>query len=575
MKRFLRSLPLVMLMLLPMAARADVVKSFQSQVVVSRANVVDVTETILYDPQDGSHHGIYRFVPAQFSDAAGHTYYTKIIFLSVTDAHGKPINIAEQSNDRHQLYLKIGDPNITLDGPQTYVIRYQITPLIVKADGFDRFTLNITGQQWDTAIESASAVVRFDGASAVMEAKCYTGTTGSVSSDCDINKSSREVTVTTSKTLPVNQGLTVDVALPSGSASAYLEPDKKPPLTSEDKAALAISAVAVIVALVAGGREFWFWWADRRERKAQTIIPLYEPPDVLSALQMSILESPRADTADVTAVLIALAVRGVLKIEQTSPKKWYAQARYQLTILNRPADLKPYETALLDAMFGSSQTVDLSTLKTDRSKSISIQSAIRSMRHTVGNELKQKGYYRTSPTYFIWVIRLGSILASIVTAAILTGVVLDGDSYSFAFAFIGITLGLVGFALTFVRTDRTLLGNQEWAKVEGFKWFLKVTETDRLAFTDAPDKTPELFSKMLPYAVALKVEKQWAKQFEGIDVSPAVGVWYVGGIGNFNSTAFASDLSSSFGGAVSSNFAGAGGAGGAGGGGGGGGGGGW
>jgi uncharacterized membrane protein len=79
---------------------------------------------------------------------------------------------------------------------------------------------------------------------------------------------------------------------------------------------------------------------------------------------------------------------------------------------------------------------------------------------------------------------------------------------------------------------------------------------------------------MLPYAVALKVEKKWAKQFEGIDTARAVGSWYVGGV-YLNSSAFSSDFASSFGGAVSSNFAGASGTGGVGGGGGGGGGGGW
>jgi hypothetical protein len=89
-----------------------------------------------------------------------------------------------------------------------------------------------------------------------------------------------------------------------------------------------------------------------------------------------------------------------------------------------------------------------------------------------------------------------------------------------------------------------------------------------------------LFEKLLPYAILFGLEKDWAKQFNDIYVSPPG--WYqgdnlnafnagylVGAIGNFNSvagTTFASPSDSN-----SSGFSG----GGAGGGGGGGGGGGW
>ncbi len=72
-------------------------------------------------------------------------------------------------------------------------------------------------------------------------------------------------------------------------------------------------------------------------------------------------------------------------------------------------------------------------------------------------------------------------------------------------------------------------GAKQWALVDGFKLFLNVVEKDRLKFTDAPEKTPERFSKLLPFAVALGVEKQWAKQFEGIDVTQSTNSWYNGG----------------------------------------------
>ena len=50
----------------------------------------------------------------------------------------------------------------------------------------------------------------------------------------------------------------------------------------------------------------------------------------------------------------------------------------------------------------------------------------------------------------------------------------------------------------------------------GLKQYLTVAEKDRIKFHNAPEKNPEHFEKLLPYAMVLGVERDWAKQFEGI-----------------------------------------------------------
>ena len=53
-------------------------------------------------------------------------------------------------------------------------------------------------------------------------------------------------------------------------------------------------------------------------------------------------------------------------------------------------------------------------------------------------------------------------------------------------------------------------------QIEGFRQYLGVAEEDRLECLNPPDKTPELFERFLPYAVALDVENAWAKRFAGV-----------------------------------------------------------
>jgi uncharacterized membrane protein len=62
--------------------------------------------------------------------------------------------------------------------------------------------------------------------------------------------------------------------------------------------------------------------------------------------------------------------------------------------------------------------------------------------------------------------------------------------------------------------------------------YLGVAEEDRLNALNPPEKTPELFERFLPYAVALDVENRWAERFASVlataGAGAAVGSWYAG-----------------------------------------------
>lgn len=88
----------------------------------------------------------------------------------------------------------------------------------------------------------------------------------------------------------------------------------------------------------------------------------------------------------------------------------------------------------------------------------------------------------------------------------------------------------------------------------GLKMYMDVAEKDRIAMlqspkspyvlkTDALEKTVELFEKLLPFAMILGVEKNWAKQFEQIYTTPPD--WYSGNWSTFNAVYFVSALNSS------------------------------
>ena len=127
-------------------------------------------------------------------------------------------------------------------------------------------------------------------------------------------------------------------------------------------------------------------------------------------------------------------------------------------------------------------------------------------------------------------------------------------------------------------------------RIAGFEQYLSITEEDRLNAMHPPEKTPELFERYLPHAIALGVENRWADKFAAVLAAAETDPsrqgnsfgWYSGS-GNVwsNPSRFAGAMGASLASSISSastapgSSSGSGGGGSSGGGGGGGGGGGW
>jgi uncharacterized membrane protein len=87
----------------------------------------------------------------------------------------------------------------------------------------------------------------------------------------------------------------------------------------------------------------------------------------------------------------------------------------------------------------------------------------------------------------------------------------------------GILTGIIICVFGWFMPARTITGVRTLEKVLGFEDFLSHTQKDQI---DRLEKTPELFEKYLPYAMALRVEKKWAQAFSGIAMQPPS--WYQG-----------------------------------------------
>lgn len=115
-----------------------VIDDFHSEIQVSQDTSLTVTETIKVNYLQAK-HGIFRIIPVIYS-ANGQTIRAGLKDLSITDANGQAYQY-ETSGYNQSIKIKIGDPNRTLTGKQTYVIRYTINKVLLRYPGHDEIYL--------------------------------------------------------------------------------------------------------------------------------------------------------------------------------------------------------------------------------------------------------------------------------------------------------------------------------------------------------------------------------------------------------------------------------------------------
>lgn len=517
------------------AHAAERIATFGSKVMVEKSGRVNVTETITYDFGYASRHGIYRYIPVVYTDANDQTFRPGFGFDSA-NIDGQSVQYST-SRDGDNEVIKIGDASTTITGQHDYTISYHFDSLLVSKEG-DLLRYNVTGSGWKVPIESASVEIT---GPEKFKTTCYVGALKSTEKRCEVGGLDTQTALVSAATI-VNPGddFTVESLWPAGTVTNLLQPYKEPwwamalVITAFIYVLLGIGVFVAAIIRWAGIRH-----AEKRAEKNQTIIAQYEPPKDLTPGELGALSDNKATLVEVTASLIQAAVLGYIKIEQISEKSLLKRADYKLTKLKDFTGLSANEQYLLTVLFEGKTELKL----TDISKT-TVPAAIKKFQDTLRESLKTKGLY-TKKTKFASTAAIGGLFVL---------VFLVFTPFIFLIGFALLPIAMYCYKRAGQSPRRTPEGLEAWVYVEGFKLFLSVTEKDRLAFTDAPERTPKQFSKFLPYAIALGVENEWAKQFEGIDITQSMG-WYGGNTQAFTAGYLVGNLSDSFASTVATSVA--------------------
>ena len=249
---------------------------------------------------------------------------------------------------------------------------------------------------------------------------------------------------------------------------------------------------------------------DPRVREAITV--RYEPPKYgdspLTPAEVGTIIDEKLDARDITSTIVGLGVKGYLRIEEAKTEGLIFDSTdyYLAKVKEADAHLSPFETLLMDRIFTTSMPGRMvSDMKN------SFYAELDLLKNTVYGELISKKYFLVSPEK---VRRVYIIFA--VALAITSGILFALLSTPAKGLIAGILTGLPALAFSKAMPAKTRAGASVYMDSLGFQEFLSRAEKDRLERM----KDKDLFSRFLPYAIALDVVDNWSKAFEGIYQEP-------------------------------------------------------
>lgn len=537
-----------------------VIDNYDVNIVVNSNNTFDITETItayFNVPK----HGIFRTIPLSNKivrlDGSTSTNRTQVSNLSVSDKY-------TTSRDGGNYKIQIGSLSTTLTGKQTYTIKYTYNLGKDPVSDYDELYYNIIGNEWDTVIGNVTFNITMPKEFDSSKLGFSKGEVGSTDND-GINYTVNGNTISGSYDGILNEGesLTVRCELPEG----YFV-DAGLVVNSNIYLMFIIPIVALIIS-------FLLWFIFGRDNRVVETVEFY-PPEGFNSLEVGFLYKGKANSQDVTSLLVYLANKGYIKISDNNDESLFSKADgFKITKLKDYDGNDANERLFLGGLFKDT-AVEGEATKDDLYDNF--YATTHKILSNINNKENKNKIFEKKPSNIAIIIILLALTSVITTVTIPTleyggGVEVAVTLFLCLFYFpfyavgfyskvplmfrifwlgftifhsffffnalpisdaitsdfiylIGLIVGilcLIGMIVFFkIMPKRTPYGNEILGKIRGFKNFLETAEKDKLESMVLSN--PTYFYDILPFTYVLGISDKWIKKFETINMQAPS--WY-------------------------------------------------
>ncbi|MBX5187943.1 DUF2207 domain-containing protein, partial [Rhizobium sp. NZLR3b] len=584
---------LLLMFAAPAAFAAEVIDSFASDIVLEKSGAMTVTETITVDAEGNQiNHGIFRDFPLYFTDAAERRRNVDFNMVSVQrDGADEPWH-TESISGGIRIYAGSADVRVT-PGRHRYVFTYRTNRQIRYFDDHAELYWNVTGNGWIFPIRSATATVTLPPGVTATDTVFFTGPQGGTGKNASVDETGAGLVFATTAPLDANEGLTFAIRMPKGSIDPP-SADMESTWWLKDNRNYFIGFGGLILVFA---YYTWSWLKVGRDPARGVVVPRWDAPDGISPALVNYIDnkgfSGEGWTA-LSATALNLAVRGYVKLEDLKNSiviqgtgKALGKEKFQAG-----------EIELLKVAGGAGSTLAIDKANGERVKSVG-----QAFRSAIEKEHRGK-YYNSNLGYTAGGIALSAaalvalfvfgslepetialmliptaiavfvaVFAAALVRSLHRGTSLFGKIIAIIATAVGVFVGISILAVVvmalasslvelhetpmlfavggivllnilyfFIMSAPTPLGAKMMDGIDGLRQYLTLAEKDRMNTAGAPQMSPRHFETLLPYAVALGVEKPWSRTFETWLAAAAAGAaaayapaWYSG---NFNSGSF-------------------------------------
>jgi uncharacterized membrane protein len=430
----------------------------------------------------------------------------------------------EEFTKEDLINIRIGDKDKYISGHQQYIISYTVLNSINFFEDYSEFYFNLVGLQWNTPIGKVNFTVElYDALPSKPTFFIATGSANSKENKTVVSWQNNQIlSGHTTEVLQPFQGVTAGIQFPKG----FLI---KPDFTYYRFGWMFLPILVFFIMF-----RVWKRWGKDEEVTVQTE---FYPPENVSPSVSGYIVDGRLDQRDLTALVPYWGAGGYLKVNELEEKAFLGLIKtkeYEFEKVKQlPEEALDFEKTLFNGIFKTGDNVKLSSLKNV------LYTTMNESKKELESKINKEDYYVTFSRPLGIIFPVISII-SIVGSFIYFINDMQINKWPALAAFL---CGLFILIFGLFMPKKTKKGTELYAKLLGFKEFLKSVEKDRLKEFLKQDE--HYFDKVLPYAIVFDIADTWKDKLKGLDIPPPI--WYTAGYlgSNFNSMNFMNSLDKS------------------------------
>ncbi|MEZ4796161.1 MAG: DUF2207 domain-containing protein [Flavobacteriaceae bacterium] len=531
MKQFL-SVLLFLTCALSLFGQSERVISFHSDIEVDTSSTITVTESIkIYANGTIFKRGITRTIPTVSVDSSGKRVKLDYKILSVQRDGRTSKYHTENGNGNITIY--VGESDVFLrEGEYDYTITYSMNGQIRFFEAYDEIYWNVNGFDWALPFGQVSSNITLPTGGNFIQNACYTGRYGSSSTNCNATILSNHSIRFTADNLRAGENLTVAVGFNKGVVN---QPPPPPPPTFLQKFGALILSGFISLALL-----FYYgftWLKFGVDPPKPTVYPQYEVPNKMTPASVGMIDKLRYHSDLITGTILNLAVKGYLKIEEDNQNHVFGLFKSKQFTLRKLKDdngeLNHEERVLFSKLFRGSSTLTL-----DGTYDSMVLSAVTAYKDSLRKQHQNLIYQGFN--FKFWLFPILTIIAYVFLFVFLATQYFEGENDGLIFV-VFLVVNVAFFLIyQYLIRKPSIEKLKLKSLIDGFKMYMSAAEEKQIAHFNPPDLTPEIFEKLLPYAVVLGAEDVWGDKFQNLINKSLIDqsyqpTWYSGGrIGNFS-----------------------------------------